>query len=128
MKFAGVDEETREPDESAVHVASETWGGAPLVRVTVGEFDLPQYHRHAYVTAETALELGAEIVRLAEDGILRAAGWLPVTDPASADARAKNPHCWEEDDWTPPEDRGNFWNRDLALVEARLRARRHARE
>lgn len=49
-------------------------------------------------------------LREAEEIALREAGWLPAVHE---DARAG--------DWTPPEDRGNFWDFERAVNELRRR-------
>ena len=83
-------------------------------------------------TAQAAawlLGLAAEVRKLRNasahaetEARLRAAGWLPVTDSASAEARKEYPSTWREGDWTPPEDRGNFWDFDRAVAEMDRRA------
>ena len=50
-----------------------------------------------------------ELLKLAETAFLLMCEWRPVTDD-------------DLDDWTPPEDRENRWDRDRAISEARRRA------
>ncbi len=63
--------------------------------------------------AQKAVDVAERLVRLAQEAMLRAAGWRPAA-PGLEGA--------EDGDWTPPEDRANPWRFDLALAESRRRA------
>jgi len=105
--YRGVNEETGEPDESEIRVSAETWrGDAHLVRVQAQSSADCEHCISFYLDGAAAWRLGLELVRLGQEALLLDAGWRPA-DLSHEDA--------QKGDWTPPEDRENFWEFDLAV-------------
>lgn len=117
--FVGVDEETGHIDvERRITIAPVRWRRARLVQVTLSTSPLPQDMRHLYLRTPSAVAAGHAMIVAAGH---RAGTWRAVVDAQEAYLRANRWEPTRDDDWSPPEDRGNLWDFERALEEQRRR-------
>lgn len=116
--FDALDDETGKPNGDRLSVRR----ARGFVKIQLDDPGSAEWGGVVSLDAERAIEAGKALVRLGQEQILVAAGWLPVEHPNSKAAREEHPSTWKAGDWTPPEDRGNFWDFDRAVAEMRKRA------
>lgn len=116
--FDALDDETGKPNGDRLSVCR----ARGFVKIQLDDPGSAEWGGVVSLDAERAIETGKTLVRFGEEQLLADAGWLPVEHPKSTAARDAHPGMWKAGDWTPPEDRENFWDFDRAVAEMRKRA------